>query len=229
MCSVCLSHPFTSISSPGHTAPILAFTSEPLCLSWFWEQAVWRGHTPGVQHSLQVLLPSPQEGCSKMHQQCSVCRRGAVITRMLMHFWLFFSLQTPLWKPDLQYPRGSFLWPLQPEDSVSNSFPSAQPPHPHPPAPCATHWPCIEACRMQLHPLHCFLTSPWHSPPRHVETHCRRLQMFSFGIKLPNSPGVTTPRCGVSGCCAPTQSGPGALQPSGLCLRTAKPRRCTSG
>lgn len=146
-----------------------------------------------------------------------------------MYFWLFFSLQTPLWKPDLQYPRGSFLWPLQPEDSVSNSFPSAQPPHPHPPAPCATHWPCIEACRMQLHPLHCFLTSPWHSPPRHVETHCRRLQMFSFGIKLPNSPGVTTPRCGVSGCCAPTQSGPGAPQPSGLCLRTAKPRRCTSG
>lgn len=135
MCSVCLSHPFTSISSPGHTAPILAFTSEPLCLSWFWEQAVWRGHTPGVQHSLQVLLPSPQEGCSKMHQQCSVCRRGAVITRMLMHFWLFFSLQTPLWKPDLQYPRGSFLWPLQPEDSVSNSFPSAQPPHPHPQRP----------------------------------------------------------------------------------------------
>lgn len=63
---------------------------------------------------------------------------------MLTHYWLFFSLQTPVWKPDLQYPRGSFLWPLQPEDSVSNSPPRAQPPLPQ--HPRARHWPCDGTC-----------------------------------------------------------------------------------
>lgn len=61
-----------------------------------------------------------------MHELLSLCRQGTVITRMLTHDWLFFSLQTPLWKPHLQDPRGSFLWPLQPEDSVSNLLLSAE-------------------------------------------------------------------------------------------------------
>lgn len=80
-----------------------------------------------------------------MHELLSLCRQGTVITRMLTHYWLFFSLQTPLWKPDLQDPRRSFLWPLQSEDSVSNSLPSAEPPPP-PPAPAPRHWPCLGTC-----------------------------------------------------------------------------------
>lgn len=91
--------------------------------------------------------PPPQGGCGKIHELLSLCRQGTVITRMLTHYWLFFSLQTPLWKPDLQDPRGSFLWPLQPENSVSNLLPSAEPPLPlPPPGPHARHWPRNESC-----------------------------------------------------------------------------------
>lgn len=95
--------------------------------------------------SLQVLQPSPQGDCGKMHELLSLCRQGTVIRRMLTHYWLFFSLQTPLRKPDLQDPRGSFLWPLQPEDSVSSSLPSAETPKCSPP-PAPWHWPCTGTC-----------------------------------------------------------------------------------
>lgn len=76
---------------------------------------------------------SPLGGCGKMQELFSLCRPGTGIARTSTHYWLFFSLQTALWKPDLQDPRGSFLRPLQPEDSVSNSLPSAEPPLPPPP------------------------------------------------------------------------------------------------
>lgn len=89
---------------------------------------------------LAGVAASSRGDSGRMDELLNLCRQGTVITRMLTHDGLFFSLQTPLWQPDLQDPRGSFLWPLQPEDSVSNLLFSAEQSLSLP-LPSSWHWP----------------------------------------------------------------------------------------